>query len=133
MWETIGPFGEPLTGPGLEPSWNHGWSSGAAPALSTFVLGVSPLTPGYATVLVEPRLGGLGWARGTVPTPRGRVAVEWRKRGRTTTLTVTTPVAARLTLPVAGRATLNGKRVAPQVGKTSVPVRAGKHVLVVAS
>jgi Bacterial alpha-L-rhamnosidase C-terminal domain/Bacterial alpha-L-rhamnosidase 6 hairpin glycosidase domain len=130
MWETIGPGGGPPVDP-IEPSWSHGWSSGGAPALTRWVLGVSPLTPGFATVSVEPRLNGVGWARGRVPTPRGPIEVEWRKHGRTVRLVVTTPVAARLTLPVAGRATLNGKRIDPQAERTSVRDRAGVHTLVV--
>ena len=130
MWETIGPNG---SGPvdSWRPSWSHGWSTGAVPALVRYVLGVAPLTPGFATVLVEPRLNGVEWARGTVPTPRGPVKVEWRKKGRSVTLTVTTPVEARLTLPVAGRVTLNGKPRASRADRTSVAVKRGTHTLVV--
>src|SRR5207237_6127119 len=46
MWELIGPYGGGPPGP--YPSWDHGWSSGAAPALTSYVLGVQPTSPGYA-------------------------------------------------------------------------------------
>ena len=57
------------------PSWEHGWSSGAAPALTTYVLGVQPTSPGFATFTVTPHPGGLDSARGVVPTPRGPIRV----------------------------------------------------------
>jgi hypothetical protein len=129
-WETIGPNGGGPVDP-WRPSWSHGWSSGAAPALTRYVLGVAPLTPGFATVVVEPHLGDLAWARGTVPTPRGPVKVEWRRHGRRVSLTVTTPVSARLTLPVSGRALLNGKPRPGQGDRTWVAVRRGTYTLVV--
>ena len=34
-------------------------------------------TPGYGGVRVEPKPAGLRWARGTVPTPQGTVAIAW--------------------------------------------------------
>jgi hypothetical protein len=74
MWETIGPGGVPVD---LTPSFSHGWSSGAAPALTAFVLGVQPTAPGFARFTVSPRPGNLKWARGTVPTPHGLLRVSW--------------------------------------------------------
>ena len=64
------------------PSYDAGWSSGAAPALSTYVLGVQPTSPGFATFTVNPQQGGFVWgiasASGTVPTPHGDIAVSWK-------------------------------------------------------
>lgn len=74
-WEYVAQTGLPGLGPGT--SLAHGWSSGATPALSMYVLGGRPLTPGYKTFLVEPQPGDLSWARGRVPTPRGPVAIDW--------------------------------------------------------
>ncbi len=76
MWELIGPFGSPP--PVATPSWDHGWSSGAAPALTNELLGVTPTSPGYRTFSVHPQPGGLSWARGSVPTPRGNITVSWQ-------------------------------------------------------
>ena len=61
MWETIGPYGGRPTD--KEPSWDAGWSSGAAPALTKYVLGVSPTSPGYATFSVEPHTDNLAAPR----------------------------------------------------------------------
>ena len=77
MWETISPYGGGPTGG----SWDHGWSSGAAPALTNYALGVQPTSPGFATFSVTPHPDGLQWARGTVPTPHGEIRVSWRLVG----------------------------------------------------
>ena len=49
----------------------HGWSSTPTRDLIVHTLGITPAEPGYASVRVAPRLGGLEWARATVPTPHG--------------------------------------------------------------
>ena len=74
-WEYVAQTGLPGLGPGT--SLAHGWSSGATPALSMYVLGGRPLTPGYKTFLVEPQPGDLSWASGRVPTPEGPVTIDW--------------------------------------------------------
>jgi hypothetical protein len=60
----------------------HGWSSTPTRDLVVYTLGISPAEPGYAAVRVDPRLGGLEWARATVPTPHGFVTVEAHADGR---------------------------------------------------
>jgi alpha-L-rhamnosidase len=67
----------------------HGWSSTPTRDLVVHTLGISPAEPGYASVRVMPALGGLEWARATVPTPRGPLTVEARADG---TLRVDSPV-----------------------------------------
>jgi hypothetical protein len=75
MWETIAPYG----GGPVHGSWDHGWSSGAAPALTNYVLGVQPTSPGFATFTVTPHFDdGVSFARGDVPTPHGTLHVEWK-------------------------------------------------------
>jgi hypothetical protein len=74
--------------------WNggtrcHGWSSTPTRDLIVHVLGIEPAEPGYAAVRVRPALGGLDWARATVPTPHGPVTVEAHADGR---LEVDSPV-----------------------------------------
>ncbi len=58
----------------------HAWGAAPAVYLMTDVLGVRPLTPGYRRFAVEPQLGGLKWARGTVNTPFGPIFVDCRAR-----------------------------------------------------
>jgi hypothetical protein len=59
----------------------HGWSSTPSRDLVVHTLGITPAEPGYASVRVAPALGGLEWARATVPTPHGPVTVEARADG----------------------------------------------------
>lgn len=67
----------------------HGWSSTPTRDLIVHVLGISPAEPGYEKVRVAPSLGGLEWARATVPTPHGFVTVEARSDG---TVEIDSPV-----------------------------------------
>lgn len=58
----------------------HGWSSGPTAWLSENVLGITPTTPGYDTVEINPHLLGLDWVRGTVPTPHGIIKISLDKQ-----------------------------------------------------
>jgi hypothetical protein len=60
----------------------HGWSSTPTRDLIVHTLGISPAEPGYGAVRVVPALGGLEWARATVPTPHGPITVEAHADGR---------------------------------------------------
>jgi alpha-L-rhamnosidase len=67
----------------------HGWSSTPTRDLIVHTLGITPAEPGYAAVRIAPALGGLEWARATVPTPHGPITVEAHADGR---LIVDSPV-----------------------------------------
>ncbi|MBR1434631.1 MAG: alpha-L-rhamnosidase [Bacteroidales bacterium] len=64
---------------GYRHSYCHGWASGPTSWLSHHVLGVYPVEPGYKTVCIEPHLGNLSWAEGTVATPYGQIKVSHKK------------------------------------------------------
>lgn len=55
----------------------HGWSTGALPALTNFVLGAMPTGPGFQTWSVKPVPGNFTWARGALDTPSGPLNVNW--------------------------------------------------------
>jgi alpha-L-rhamnosidase len=61
-------------------SMAHGWSAGPTAWLSENVLGISEPIAGYRSVVIAPRLLGLDWARGEVPTPHGRIKVSIDKQ-----------------------------------------------------
>jgi glycogen debranching enzyme len=69
----------------------HGWSTGALPALSRWVLGVRPLKPGYAEYTLDPHPGDLDWACGAVPGPAGLIRVAWQRTDTGLTLWVDAP------------------------------------------
>lgn len=74
IWETEGTNGSIQSG---TTSLAHGWSTGPTSALSEYVLGIGPTSPGYATWQVEPHPGTLSWAEGQAPTPHGAIVVDW--------------------------------------------------------
>jgi hypothetical protein len=79
----------------------HAWATGPTAALSKFVLGVSPVAPGYASWTVAPQTQDLSWAQGVVPTPHGPIAVRWRRHGsRSVVLTLAAPAGASGTVAV---------------------------------
>lgn len=113
LWEVMGPDGTVHT-PGINGSGDgatsmaHGWSTGPTSALSQYVLGIAPASPGYTTWSVDPHPGSLAWARGRAPTPRGSLDVAWTRAaaGRQFIVDVTPPAgtAGSITVPLAGSA-----------------------------
>jgi hypothetical protein len=134
FWEHFG-LDWPREGvPGRGTSLCHGWSAAPTWALPAWVLGVRPLEPGFARVLVEPHPCDLTWARGDVPTPQGTIHVEWRndKDDFHMELFVPEGSAAALSVPAVGqdvRAIVDGRAVGaqPEAGRIACEVRAGQH------
>lgn len=60
----------------------HGWSSAPAYEFSAMVLGVYPTADGYSSLRIRPLVDcfDISWAKGTVPTPKGILSVEWEKK-----------------------------------------------------
>ncbi|CAN8097334.1 unnamed protein product [Discula destructiva] len=125
FWEGTGPNGSYYQ-QGYT-SLAHGWSTCVVPLMQTYVLGVVPTGPGFAAFDVRPVTvgGGLGFARGAVPTPAGPVGVEWTVRdvrtGSGLRLTVGAPrgLAGTVYVPVMGgdmRVTRGGEVVWEQSG-----------------
>jgi len=56
----------------------HAWGALALYELPSTVLGVRPGSPGYETIIVDPKPGYLTFATGTVHTPKGDIQVSWR-------------------------------------------------------
>jgi len=81
----------------------HAWAGTPTFDLSTEILGVKPLAPGFSRFLVAPHPADLLWAQGVFPSPHGEIAVEWRVTGAQFDLTVTVPLGteAQVSLPEA--------------------------------
>jgi len=85
--------------------WNHAWGAAPANIIPRYLLGVRPLEPGFAKVLIQPQPGSLVWARGRVPTNRGPIGIEIRNEpGLPFVLEVEIPpgMTARVGLPCGG-------------------------------
>lgn len=70
---------------------SHAWSAHPNFDFLTIVAGIRPKTPGFASVSIEPHLGGLGKVVSAVPTPKGVVEVNY--------VTSTSGVSAEINLP----------------------------------
>lgn len=120
----------------------HSWGSkahcyGIFPAyfLSSYVLGVRRDGPVQnKTLLIEPRLGDLTEAAGTVATEFGPVPVSWKKTGEHWNFSAKVPagIKTHLLLPVGtGKftATLDGKNItSTQKGRwLEIPLEGGTH------
>jgi alpha-L-rhamnosidase len=57
-------------------TWSHPWMAFPLELIIRWLLGVTPLTPGYASVLIQPQLGPLTWVTGTVPTLKGPITLS---------------------------------------------------------
>jgi hypothetical protein len=60
------PFGKSLC---------HAWGASPIYLLGKYYLGITPVTPGYASYSITPALGGLQWMQGSVPTPKGDITL----------------------------------------------------------
>jgi len=61
--------------------WSHGWGGTPLIQMSAHMLGVTPKSPGFATIELQPLPLQLTFAKGTVPTPHGDVEVSWKRAG----------------------------------------------------
>jgi hypothetical protein len=77
-------------------------SQGAGPAwtLSKYVLGVAPIGAGFERCRIDPRIGGLKWAKGVFPSVRGDIVVDWKAETGSFLLKVELPTALETEIAV---------------------------------
>jgi alpha-L-rhamnosidase len=104
------------------------------------VLGIrnDPAFPGFARFVIHPEpVDEVDWARGHYDSPRGRIAVDWRKSDGAFTLQVDVPANTRATVHLpAGegtRVTEGGREIAKVSGIVDLGQRGDSRVLEVGS
>ncbi|MCK4244860.1 MAG: family 78 glycoside hydrolase catalytic domain [Candidatus Omnitrophica bacterium] len=111
FWETF---------PGFDQFWwtrshCHGWSAGPTYFLSTKILGISPLEPGFKKVLIQPFPADLTFCRGKFPTPKGEIDISWENLPDSFNLYLKIPkgIKTKILLPKGKKSQvyLNGKRI----------------------
>lgn len=125
-------------------SHSHGWSAGPTASLTTYVLGLSILSPAGATWKVAPQFGDLKSAEGGFTTSLGKYQVSWKLVGGGYTLEYDAPhgTTGQVYLPVLTQGqfptiTIDGDRVPasmkPQIEGSAVVLNSqgGKHAIVV--
>ena len=80
VWEVFPSSGDRPSGFPTR-SHTHAWSSAPLHFLPRVVLGIRQTQPGGAAYEISPWVAGQDWARGSIATARGPLAVEWRKEG----------------------------------------------------
>ena len=75
-------------------SQSHGWGAAGLEGYVRYILGVKPLLPQYEAVQIKPLTFGpkLTTARGTIPTDRGDISIEWTRRTEDFRIRITLPV-----------------------------------------
>jgi hypothetical protein len=85
-------------------SLTHPWSAGATKWLSEEVLGIKPVTPGFATFVIKPHLSAeITWAKGSVPTRRGSISASFDILTGDMEVTMPAGTSATLAIPKTGR------------------------------
>jgi hypothetical protein len=111
--------------------------------LSTEVLGIKPAAAGFKQIRIEPKPGGLEWAKGTFPSVRGPVSVDWKSSATEFRIQVALPAetSGELVLPVTparlGKVTQNGvilplTRIREAEGRAILPLSAPRSTTVAA-
>jgi hypothetical protein len=84
-------------------SWSHPWCSAPANIVPRRLMGVQPLTPGYAHFEVYPQPAQLAWATLSLPTTRGKILLCFNQTASVFNASLTIPQGstARVCLPPA--------------------------------
>lgn len=82
--------------------WNHAWGAVPANVIPRKLMGIEPLTPGWATFRIKPQLGSLPWASLQLPTIKGNIRVEYRQSAGEFFMKVSIPAntTAQVILPL---------------------------------
>ena len=102
-WDSILPDG--TINSGEMTSFNHYALGAVADWMHRTIGGISPLEPGYRTILIAPQPGGgITWAEATLATPQGEARVRRDLLDGHLHLQMTVPERARAVVRLPGRA-----------------------------
>ncbi len=71
----------------------HGYGTSAHLHFYNNILGIRPAAPGFAEVLIKPCPGNLTFAKGSIHSPQGKIAVDWTAHDSTFTLNLNLPAS----------------------------------------
>ena len=125
-------------------SLTEAWNAGPTSSQNHFMLGqimewfyhdlvgLTPdaAAPGFANVIIQPQpVAGIDWARASYISPRGKIAVEWRRSGGSFTLKIDLPpnTSATVVLPesIQGPVLESGTPIRGNSAITPLPAQAG--------
>lgn len=84
--------------------WNHAWGAAPANIIPRFLMGITPLKPGFGKIQIRPQPGGLERAVCQLPTIKGNVVVGFENKDRSFEMSVSIPAntTARVCVPSFG-------------------------------
>jgi len=84
--------------------WNHAWATAPANVIPRFLVGVTPLKPGFEKIQIKPQPANLQYFKAKVPTIKGAVLVDYQNKNNTFILEIDIPAntIAKVCLPKAG-------------------------------
>lgn len=71
--------------------WNHAWGAVPANIIPRRLMGVTPLTPGFGTIRIQPQTDTLSFAQATIPTIRGEIIMQVSNQSNLYQLDITIP------------------------------------------
>jgi hypothetical protein len=117
--------------------YSHAWQCTPLFQMSARVLGVTPLSPGFNSISIQPQVCDLTWAKGDVPTPRGNVQVSWERSSNQFRMSVHVPqgCTAEVQVPLLGpgaKLMFDGRQILVADSKdfVAVHVSSGAHTAV---
>jgi alpha-L-rhamnosidase len=119
---TLGPWREMISlglttwaeSPEPTRSDSHAWSSHPNFDLLAIVAGIRPKAAGFESIIIEPHLGSLAQVHAAMPSPKGRVEVQYRREAN--------GVRAEITLPagISGELVWKGHQTVVREGKQTL-------------
>jgi len=104
LWENFPPAGTTTWNSG-NGTMDHGWAGGSLQMINRYGAGIYPLTPGCATMQIQPALGSLSSLSTRVSTLKGDLPVALTQTANAFTATLTVPAgmtSVQLYLPTKG-------------------------------
>ncbi|RZM30199.1 MAG: alpha-L-rhamnosidase [Pedobacter sp.] len=97
--------------------WNHAWGAAPANIISRKLMGIEPLSPGWASFTVKPQIGRLTSASIVLPTIKGAIKCSYIQTSRSFDIAIEVPgnTSAEIHLPI-------------KVGKRFEVILDGQHV-----
>jgi alpha-L-rhamnosidase len=106
---------------------NHAWTSYPGYIFLKHICGIQPTSGGFATFDVRPKMEGLAFAEGTVPTVKGLITTRWEKSQHGGfVLSVHVPANSRATIYLPKLAEADS--VIPESGKALWPAKPGTSI-----
>ena len=109
--------------------WNHAWGTAPLNIIPRYLWGITPASPGFEQVRIQPQMGDLNSSAIKVPTIKGPIEAKFEKLEKTARFTITLPTDVSGNFIVPDNAFdlfLNGEI---QTISTSIPLFKGVNII----